>query len=267
MKLSTLCTFACVVATSLSLTGCNSIGAKYPTIGETSDPFDYLTQYVEADEAGLINPYRALDLEGHFILKDNSDHTYWKRVWCSKTNLSRFENEIRNVCNANGGDLINSFCVHSKSKNILFETSVRYYNLCSNKGGVTVTGYFPKRGVSYTDSAWQKFVGPRKADEDFKIATQQRKEKQRAKQRAQEENKRQALKKQENKYLLSPEAKGTKVCRKERKDAVAIGYVEDFGPKKIKINVVFLGYPPNLTLGGFQPHTVWDYPNNWYVCE
>lgn len=46
------------------------------------------------------------------------------------------------------------------------------------------------------------------------------------------------------------------------------GYVEDFTDEKLKIAVAeaFMPNSPGLQPGGFQPHTLWDYPNRWRTC-
>ena len=181
MKLTSLCATLCVAGATLTLSGCTSIGAKYPTLSETSDPLDYLIKYVEADEAGAISPYLAMSYIGmadHRLIKDYADHTYWKRIWCGKTDLPSYLDEIMNVCTANGGNIQDDgWCVNPKTKAHLFQIQTfPYYNLCSNSAGISTVGVFPKRGTTFTDPIWQQFVvtyqeaQKREADENQRAA-------------------------------------------------------------------------------------------------
>ncbi len=84
-------------------------------------------------------------------------------------------------------------------------------------------------------------------------------------------------KQQENVFLLSPNARGSKVCRNiprsnDYLEGVAVGYVEDSANGKIKVNVVFAG--PKLgentgtvSYGGFAPYITWESPYYWYLCN
>lgn len=84
-------------------------------------------------------------------------------------------------------------------------------------------------------------------------------------------------KQQENVFLLSPNARGSKVCRNiprtnDYLEGIAVGYVEDSANGKIKVNVVFAG--PKLgentgtvSYGGFAPYITWESPYYWYLCN
>ncbi len=84
-------------------------------------------------------------------------------------------------------------------------------------------------------------------------------------------------KQQENVFLLSPNAKGSKVCKTIPSnngvlEGVAVGFVEDSANGKIKVNVVFAG--PKLgentgtvSYGGFAPFITWESPVYWSLCN
>jgi ribosomal protein L20 len=61
---------------------------------------------------------------------------------------------------------------------------------------------------------------------------------------------------------------GTRVCRDD-KGVRYTGFIEQTTERKVKISITFadmIGHP-NLHPGGFQPTTIWDNPENWFVCE
>ena len=63
--------------------------------------------------------------------------------------------------------------------------------------------------------------------------------------------------------------RGARICVTEAdKGVVYRGYVEDFTDEKLKIAVAdaFLSLSPSMRPGGFQPHTLWDFPKNWRLC-
>jgi len=65
---------------------------------------------------------------------------------------------------------------------------------------------------------------------------------------------------------------GTRICQNDRSsriDLTYIGFVERVEDSKIQIRIVQaqIGKMPGMQPGGFQPSIIWDYPDNWYVCE
>jgi hypothetical protein len=61
--------------------------------------------------------------------------------------------------------------------------------------------------------------------------------------------------------------RGATVCRVDGANTFK-GFVEDVTEDKIKISVAFAYATsvPSMQVGGFQPHTIWDLPNNWRLC-
>jgi hypothetical protein len=62
---------------------------------------------------------------------------------------------------------------------------------------------------------------------------------------------------------------GTQICKKVDGIYIYIGYVENVVEDKIKISISDARAEKGFRLRppGFQPTTIWDYPDNWYVCE
>lgn len=267
MKSSSLCAVLCAITATFTLSGCNSIGMEYPTFSETTNPLDYLIKYVEADENGLFSPYRAmsyLGLPGNIVVKDYSDHTLWKRTWCSKTDEPSFHDELIKVCEINGGTLQDDgWCVNPKNKAALFQVSTYLlHNHCTAGAGISTVGIFPKRGTTYTDPTWQQFVVTYKEAQKRESEEQRRAEEEKAK------AERDAVQQRKlNTAKLLKARIGQTVCRYEPwhvgnysiRQARLVQIIDD---QRIVVEFAVPGH------GGQRPQTkMSDSPNNWYICK
>ena len=165
MKHSSFWSRLCVSTMAIALTGCTAIGTKYPTLNDTTDPLQYLKQYVAADERGLINPSLPLTILGLtniYITKDYPDHTHWKRLWCGDRPYTSFLKEVYLICSANGGNYQeNGWCVNPKTNDHLFKVNAYDQGrFCTGTGvhSSLVEGVFPRAGTSYKDPTWVRFV-------------------------------------------------------------------------------------------------------------
>jgi len=61
---------------------------------------------------------------------------------------------------------------------------------------------------------------------------------------------------------------GTRICKEQNK-IIFSGYVERVAENKLQIRVAHAHYArhPKLQPGGFKPEIIWDYPENWSICE
>jgi hypothetical protein len=61
---------------------------------------------------------------------------------------------------------------------------------------------------------------------------------------------------------------GARLCQRDG-IWLTVGYTEAISGPKIKIHVVqrVVASTPQLSAGGFQETTIWDYPENWSLCE
>jgi hypothetical protein len=65
---------------------------------------------------------------------------------------------------------------------------------------------------------------------------------------------------------------GARICVDRALDigvVTYVGYVENVAAEKvqIRVNQAFFRSSPSLSPGGFQPMIVWDYPDDWRLCE
>lgn len=62
--------------------------------------------------------------------------------------------------------------------------------------------------------------------------------------------------------------RGASVCRQDG-GITFLAYVEDFTDDKLRVLVsnAYFTQTPSMSPGGFQQHTEWVNPGNWYTCE
>lgn len=253
--------------------GLNTAG--YPTPTEQTNPVTYLQAYVKADDIQGPAPLEMMLESLRWNMEENKVYTTISVPGYRPNDGTRTSGHlligIHDVCTKKGGLMSGHWCFRTIEKKTVpmfyFEAS-DVYNF-SKPSTIQAKLIVPSNGDE-TTSAWLNYAVPLfEADAKDMYAKQiMTKEETAATIRhLQTLMSRVKNKPIENQFLLSPKSKGTKVCRAERQNAVSIGFVEDSGADRIKINVVFYGYPPNLTFGGFRPHTIWDYPNDWWVCH
>lgn len=74
------------------------------------------------------------------------------------------------------------------------------------------------------------------------------------------------LKASQDRPLL--QTKGTKVC-KDESNLRRVGFIEDFTDNKIKIltHSIYYRSNPDMKPSGFRQEVIWDYYENWTVCD
>lgn len=261
----------------LLISGCVNMAAKKPTVSYSSSIVDTLSQYYEASQAGLISPYKLFDPSGKNPgVVDGNEYRMFRRWWCldSSSTKGELESLISGHCSANGGVFKNGWCSDKKSESPIYKVSVGKAGMvgkksstafCSTGEDIGVLAYEKNSNIS--NQSWLDISTAQLGFESPSEFTQRLKKEREEKWRTSQEK---LKKKTEQANLVLASKRGTRICKDfDRGDHVYVGYIEDKTDEKIKINVAQAVYKRNarFSVNGFQPTLIWDYPNNWYVCE
>lgn len=256
---------------ALLLTGCVSQSAVKPTAVTSTSIVQTINSYYKASEAGLFAPPNPDDIfKG--IINEQSDRISFRKWWCLDNRSSDQElyNLVKEHCQKSGGTFKDQWCSSKDEKPLYFvaigspsiATDFRPSSpYCSGALGIGVVA----EESNTNKDAWYQYAKKIGYVENS-VKTQQEAEE------AQESNLRNQLilekRTKEASYMLAN--RGTKVCQSINSYMKYTGYVEDSNNGKVKINITEAGSKNSqmiTTLSDFQPHTVWDNPMNWYVCE
>lgn len=251
----------------LALTGCVNQFASMPDASVT-DPIDYVEQYQAASEKGLLNPLAFVGGRD-----DGNNFRKYRKSWCavSEDALYSLKDDLKDLCQNKGGELRGQWCVKSNSDTPLFKMHIAHSNMqCSTGTSSYAEVIAPINDTNTNDSKWIALAKNNGFETAAEIETAE-KQRQTALEAQKIVKKQQALREQQRKeadriQMLS--TRGLRICQKAKYSYQGkyTGFVEDFTDKKIKVHVAHLG-GDGWTASGFKESTIWDYPDNWYVCD
>ena len=194
-------------------------------------------------------------------IKKYNDHITYKNWWCPRHKevygKNGVINQYNNFCNQKGGRYNPPFCVsRNNSDDVLFYAQVTNSRKCSGKyetADVSIIEPTGKRDSKRYMHAL-RMAG-------FKTSADLNK----ARSNARINELRNAA--QQKRDAVKMRNIGTKICKKGR--YIHVGFIERVATEKIQIRVANIHLPgrPDIQPGGFSPSIIWDYPQNWYVCE
>ncbi len=184
--------------------------------------------------------------------------TYWcprhKEVYGTQAVIREYEK----FCAAKGGNYSRSFCVSNADQDtVLFYAKITNpRNKCEHYETAQVTVLEP------TGDKTNNYYMRALRQHGFKTTA----DIENAKKYIKEQARQNALQLERDMPMMKKI--GTKICKDERR-YTHVGYVERVAEEKIQIRVanIHMKGRPNLQPGGFTPSIIWDYPQNWHVCE
>lgn len=249
--------------------------AGYPTATKDTDPEAYLRAYLNADHLQTVAPLDAFFNTMLWDKKENNAYTAINIREYRPHSLNRTSGHLllamNEVCSIKGGHMSGHWCFkfyNNQFVPMFYIEASDVYNW-KNRNNIKAKLITPRNG-DFTAKAWLDYASP--SFETDSIETYQKslmtaEETAATLRRAKKLIAKVKNKPNENQFMLSSNSKGYKVCRAERQNAVSIGFIEDHTESRIKVNIIFSGYPPNIQFGGFRPHTIWETPDNWWLCE
>lgn len=248
MKRFLICLFAAV-----ALTGCVS-SSKVPTINEFDNLIEF-TKKLKTSTSGNGLDTMLVSMMGEE--DDKATYSTYKTWWCPRhktiNSAPRVAEQFAKVCHERGGEFKRWFCRDRQDyDNVLFYSKVESITKCSIGQSADVTIIEPKSDTRDTRYllALSAVGNKSKAAE---LAAQERREL-----KKEIENALKAKKAQRDRELKK--MVGTRVCKPLSQHLEAIGFIEQVNERKIKIQMNRVGL-------NASNEVVWDFPENWDVCE
>lgn len=283
-------TLIAVAAATTLLSGCLSINTNtfhdryvrssigmneggYPTAETVADPAEFVKAYAEADQEDVFNKLKLTSAWSSEEYGNRTEYIVGEYVpYDPERTAEHFNIGLYDVCTKNGGAMSGDWCFKYdgkrfvplfkfKAEEVAPDFHIHHYRVRAKLVVPPAAGPNSSLWLSYSTPLFQK-----DSEASYARWLERLKEDARHLQRAKAYQQRLANKRRDDAFLLSPEGRGTKVCRSVQHGFTAVGFIEDAANGKVKINVVDVGRN-GLQPGGFHPYMTWDYPAGWWICE
>jgi hypothetical protein len=255
-----------LVLSSALLSGCAGSAKSYlakEQIQETFDSPAVMTIAMAKHYSGVLDyafvpTSIPVDASGQFRSHENN----WCEPFATKSSIDVTRQKFAELCRRHGGDFRGDFCVQSQEQDeVLFAARIRPKRPCEfGTEVVVIEPIGDLKGVAYINKL--RTLG-------YKTIDDTQREKHASEILAAQRQREGALQESQRLAALPYLRKvGAKVCR-EQSGNTFVGFVENFTDEKLQIRMTnaFVTSVPSFRPTGFTPGIIWDYPNEWKLCN